>query len=374
MASYTRFEDGDVLISSEKVSTPIWSGDVASLSTGSFNTGNQGSFSSDFYLDITTTPAVTTGGTGSQASTPVVQFSIAYADKLGSGSFAYEQNVESLKNYSPSRTIFGQYRSLVLGDEESDFYFKEGVMSENFWAISIDRARFKEVLMPESLKLVLGPAYPYSGSNTNIMLMSEAAIIPSNSTRYLDSGRVYSLYGTPAAKPSGSDEWAAIDDTAWSDGYGYLLPDIGVLLIDCKKVLDTATILHLVSGNATITTQSDLRYDASTVLPSEHNPWDNADILRRAIQFFELKAEETVTSNYVWVRAKNGQFNYSMNPSFITANGELRQSIMINSPETFITAVGLYNDGGDLLAVAKLSRPLLKSFNKEALIRIKLDY
>ena len=47
---------------------------------------------------------------------------------------------------------------------------------------------------------------------------------------------------------------------------------------------------------------------------------------------------------------------------------------MINSPETFITAVGLYNDGGDLLAVAKLSRPLLKSFNKEALIRIKLDY
>lgn len=373
MASYTRFEDGDVLISSEKVSTPIWSGDVASLSTGSFNTGNQGSFSSDFYLDITTTPAVSTGNTGSQASTPVVQFSIAYADKAGSGSFAYEQNVESLKNYSPSRTIFGQYRSLVLGDEESDFYFKEGVMSENFWAISIDRARFKEVLMPESLKLVLGPAYT-TGSNGYVMIMSEAAVIPSNSTRYLDSGRVYALYGTPAAKPSGSSEWAAINPDDWSDGYGYLLPDIGVLLIDCQKLLSTATIQHSVSGNPVRTSQSDLRYDASTVLPSEHNPWDNADILRRAIQFFELKAEETVTSNYIWVRAKNSQFNYSMNPSFITANGELRQSIMINSPETFITAVGLYNDGGDLLAVAKLSRPLLKSFNKEALIRIKLDY
>ena len=38
------------------------------------------------------------------------------------------------------------------------------------------------------------------------------------------------------------------------------------------------------------------------------------------------------------------------------------------------TAVGLYNDNNDLLAVAKLSRPLLKDFSKESLVRIKLDY
>ena len=47
---------------------------------------------------------------------------------------------------------------------------------------------------------------------------------------------------------------------------------------------------------------------------------------------------------------------------------------MINSPQSYITAVGLYNNNLDLLAVAKLSRPLLKDFTKEALIRIKLDY
>ena len=39
-----------------------------------------------------------------------------------------------------------------------------------------------------------------------------------------------------------------------------------------------------------------------------------------------------------------------------------------------MTTVGLYNDTNDLVAVAKLSRPLLKDFTKEALIRIKLDY
>jgi len=34
----------------------------------------------------------------------------------------------------------------------------------------------------------------------------------------------------------------------------------------------------------------------------------------------------------------------------------------------------LYNDANELLAVAKLSKPLLKSFSREALIKIKLDF
>jgi hypothetical protein len=47
---------------------------------------------------------------------------------------------------------------------------------------------------------------------------------------------------------------------------------------------------------------------------------------------------------------------------------------MVNAPQTYITTVGMYNDNNELLAVAKLSRPLLKDFTKEALIRIKLDF
>ena len=89
---------------------------------------------------------------------------------------------------------------------------------------------------------------------------------------------------------------------------------------------------------------------------------------------FTLRSEETVSSNYVFIRARNSEFNYSTNPSNITGSGELRHNVMIDSPQSYITAVGLYNDNNDLLAVAKLSRPLLKDFTKEALVRIKLDY
>ena len=88
----------------------------------------------------------------------------------------------------------------------------------------------------------------------------------------------------------------------------------------------------------------------------------------------QRKTEETISSNFVFVRVKNSEFNYSTNPSLITGSGELRHNVMIDSPQSYITAVGLYNDNNDLLAVAKLSRPLLKDFTKEALVRIKLDY
>jgi hypothetical protein len=34
----------------------------------------------------------------------------------------------------------------------------------------------------------------------------------------------------------------------------------------------------------------------------------------------------------------------------------------------------MYNDNNELVAVAKLSKPLQKDFTKEALVRVKLDF
>ena len=67
-------------------------------------------------------------------------------------------------------------------------------------------------------------------------------------------------------------------------------------------------------------------------------------------------------------------FNYTTNPSFADNQGNLTFNSMINNPTTYITTVGLYNANNDLVAVAKLSQPIVKDFTKEALIRVKLDY
>ena len=90
---------------------------------------------------------------------------------------------------------------------------------------------------------------------------------------------------------------------------------------------------------------------------------------------FQLNASETITSDYVFINTKASEFNYSENPSFISGStGEVIYDEFINNPATFITTAGLYNDANELLAVAKLSRPLPNNFTKALLIRAKLDF
>jgi hypothetical protein len=91
-------------------------------------------------------------------------------------------------------------------------------------------------------------------------------------------------------------------------------------------------------------------------------------------QYFQLNSEESVSSDYIFVRVGNSEFNYTTNPSMISGSGEFVYSSFLNNPQTFITTVGLYNDNNELLAVAKTSQPLPKDFTKEALFRVKLDW
>jgi hypothetical protein len=90
---------------------------------------------------------------------------------------------------------------------------------------------------------------------------------------------------------------------------------------------------------------------------------------------FQARSSEKITSTHYFVRIKNAEYNFSNNPSYVLGSvGEIAQPSFIGDPKTYITTVGLYNDRQELLAVAKLSQPLLKSFQREALIRVKLDF
>ena len=89
---------------------------------------------------------------------------------------------------------------------------------------------------------------------------------------------------------------------------------------------------------------------------------------------FTLQNYETISSRYFFVRVKNSDFNYTTNPSVIDSNGNLLYTQLIYNPQTYPTTVGLYNDTGDLLAIAKLNKALVKDFTKELLLRVKLDF
>ena len=91
--------------------------------------------------------------------------------------------------------------------------------------------------------------------------------------------------------------------------------------------------------------------------------------------YFQARREEKLSSTHYFVRAGNKEFNFSNNPTFFTAStGDFTQPTFFKDPKVYITTVGLFNDSNELLAVAKLSQPVLKSYSREALIKVKLDF
>tara|TARA_B100000700_G_scaffold331032_1_gene460885 strand:+ start:1853 stop:3451 length:1599 start_codon:yes stop_codon:yes gene_type:complete len=86
-----------------------------------------------------------------------------------------------------------------------------------------------------------------------------------------------------------------------------------------------------------------------------------------------------IKSNIYFCRAEAAEFNYSGNPTYIDSTGQLNvlESVDVDSTETsftFITGVGLYNSQDELLAVAKLNRPIEKNDETELTLRIRLDF
>lgn len=260
----------------------------------------------------------------------------------------------------PTEIVFGQYRSLVLGDEDSEFRFgstridsnNTELYADSFIAMSVDRARFREKLDPDTCQ---------------IYLSSGKIIAPdiSANRRYLDAGRVFDLAEMRNGQFIYPEITASVDEetgkpTMAVTSYGYFLPDIGIVIFNTSN---NAELFGDPNG---------VGYDSSSWIDDPDKLGTFKDQILTTI---DLRSQETVTSNFVFARARNAEFNYSTNPSNITGSaGNLRHDVMINQPQSFITTVGLYNDANELLAVAKLSRPLIKDFTKEALIRIKLDY
>ena len=90
-----------------------------------------------------------------------------------------------------------------------------------------------------------------------------------------------------------------------------------------------------------------------------------------------MKRKEKISSKHYFVRATSNNFNATTNETYYTQSvAGVKQIIpgMQTDPKTYITTVGLYNDSNELLAIAKLSRPILKSTSREALIKVKLDF
>jgi hypothetical protein len=346
--TFITLDPADFVVSSDAITATLWSGGNPTLSTFFTSSTQQAGSSGNFYLNV-----FQTSSTDANAA---IQFAIAYGNLVGSGSQDYNLAVDG---YSPTATIYGQWQDLVIGDENTNFTFGT-ITSSQFYVLSVDRTRYKEALALGTLSLTL------VGNSGSIVLTDNSAYTTAVTTTGAGVTVYQLITGSQGTKATITNRNTADGYSANSGSYGWLLPQLGAIILNPLALADFA-----VSGGI------GLQYSGSSTGSVVPNVSPNTSMFNAISGSgnFQLNSQETITSDYVFVRARSSEFNYSENPSYISGStGEVLYPYFINNPQTYITTIGLYNDSTELLAVAKLSRPLLKNFTKEALVRVKLDF
>ena len=381
MASvYKNFEFGSIAYDRRDfISRPIWSRNSSSLNkiyTSSFQSETQKLYYLDVYND-----------TGSRAEK---QFTITYCDFLNSGSSSGSLengiNTEALE----SKAMYSQFKQLLLDPEQNLFEFLSQVngyddsntlvspyteTSEYVYVVSFNRNRYKEKLAPGSWELTLHSMDPDTNSPSGDTItklvdetLSQTFLLDTSLIRTGVGGQYYFVYSGSLIDGLYSGSNSAVP-------YGIVYPDYGLLVLNGKALDASGSINTKRTPTDTTSSYNNLRLFNSI----------SASMEIGSSNYFEGRTLETIHSSIYFARVGNGEFNYSNNISYYTASvndsyrikDNLRLSGTANDTNrnvTYVTTVGLYNDDNELLAVAKLSKPVIKTSNSEMIIKIKLDY
>jgi hypothetical protein len=345
----------------EIVTSGIWSGDAGSLAVNATYTSSVQvtGISGKYYIDV-----YNTNDTGSGE----VQFSLAYGDALGFGSPNFGQSDDSFRQ---SLAVYNQFKNVLLDSSDTYFSIYTGSTANNdadmkaFYAININRARYKERLDPGNISIDL------SGSIGEITLIDDSGGTDENVTT---AGRVYNLVeGDLNIGSALTSSIISRFDATSGQGYGLFYPDMGIILLNPTALKNKVDV-----NLAAATTSSVGVYHNNSLSGSTYSNLSGSMALLKALAVgadFQVRRTENVSTSHYFVRANNREFNFSNNPTFVTGSvGAFVNSSFERDPKVYITTVGLYDDANELLAVAKTSRPIEKSFDKEIAIKVKLDF
>ena len=350
---YKRFGEFDkVNAKVEVITTGLWTGDTGSLTAAYTSSTQVAAASGDYYYNVYNADP----GTDTTAE---VQFGVAYGHVNGSGSVSLANSDDALL---ASKANYAQYKSVILDPTDSKFSFENGagtlVDSNDIYAINVNRSRYREKMDPGNWSLTLTGT---GGTHT---------FIDDSGKKFGDklgkAGRVFKVVS--GSLNLGTENEATIHSTVSSGdvGFGLFYPDRGIIILSPAALEDAV-------GNVTVNGASvSIAGSASTSAEQE-----NHKILVNAINVggdFQARRTENVSTQHFFVRATNREFNYSNNPTYVNASGKFAETTFETDPQTYITTIGLMNDANEMIAVAKTSQPIQKSFDKEVLIKVKLSF
>tara|TARA_R110002020_G_scaffold178976_1_gene372048 strand:- start:481 stop:1509 length:1029 start_codon:yes stop_codon:yes gene_type:complete len=342
MAFYKQLDEDSKIQDVAIVTSGVFQDGVSNIETF-FTSSTQYSNTGDYSVDIYRYDP-------SNNASASVQFGVAYGHVGGSGSLG-------TKGATGDRTtaaVYGQINNLINPPNTSRFTFGGNSSVDQVYAIVLNRARIREKMEPGGWELHLHAGA--SGTAAKIKLIDDSSTGPTTNER--NFAPEYNIVSGTLSGGTTIAEAASADSTNGS--YGSFYPSLGVILLNPKR-LQVAPLL-MASATASNTDSRNDRLLYNTI---------------KSGSYFQAKRQEEVTSRHYFVRATAGQFNMTTNETYYTKSAAGTRVIipgLRTDPKTYITTVGLYNDTNELLAVAKLSKPILKSKSREALIKVKLDF
>jgi len=268
----------------------------------------------------------------SSLSTPLLDFTFGYA----TGS-TFNVSVAASSSQNEKIKIYREMASMLLGNPDSLFNFAGADQSECFF-IMVKRGLQKDEIKKGAM---------------NILLKTTSSIVTAS-----DDGAV------TAFKQTLGGDYAPLKVTG--SEVGQVWYQAGVIVLDPQLIWgNPANATYIWSGSKG---PYNLMYSGSIN--------DLINGLRTHVDAVNFHNQTNLYSTIFFCRATNTDFNYSSNPTFVDANKRIRVTSGSNilQSRTYVTTVGLYDANDNLLAVAKVNKPITKSPDTEATFRVRLDY
>lgn len=295
--------------------------------------------------------------------------------------------------------VYRQFAQALLGD--STTVFTAPLDSSNV-VDQIDVAlfiAFKRLFARDSIKretfaMRFFQTASFTGPNTS----TPAETFPSPPNLYVTSqsgSAIYTDIGAATNKLTtfGGQAGNVVDSANTARTVGLMFYDRGILVLDLAKVTSAsqyvsgtidamAPLGNQVLGASGTQTQFLSKFIPDFIVSaSMDNIVDHIASCRLGSGSQTAMTFQNVTninSTLIFCRAQADEFNYSSNPTFTDTTNRI---VVIDVGQedtqqsfTYVTSVGLYDANDNLLAVAKLSRPVQKSPERDLTFRVRLDF
>jgi hypothetical protein len=309
-----------------------------------------------------------------------VLYYYGYANRFGYGSpfnttasTAANDIPSESKQISPTKLAYSSIKNLlsdqnfVKGDK---IQIKNEFFTDEFVYIKIPRKYYHEELLKGAFEVTLASGstrldladvsrYNINYNEDNIVYLVSASNASSihyvsgnldiyglldrkNAIALIDVGRINSYFGANTFTTS-----SFTTQTKFFSEHIYITESFGVVYVDNVEVTD-----YTASYYPNLEKLSILLYSGS---------------MHKQLKAIGL---ETQIADEYYIKIGPGEFNRTTNPTYLN-NWKIKNQFMDN-PVSYVTSVGLYNDEGECLAIAKLSKPLKNDYDSSRIIKIEL--